>query len=29
MVNLIAAKGRYVAADTGLWKTLTHGQVEV
>ena len=29
MVNLIAAKGRYVAADIDLWKTLTHGQVEV
>jgi hypothetical protein len=29
MVNLIAAKGRYVAADIGLWKTMTHGQVEV
>lgn len=29
LVNLIAAKGRYVAADTDTWKTLTHGQVEI
>ena len=29
MVNLIAAKGRYIAANTESWKTLTHGQVEV
>lgn len=29
VVNLIASNGRYVAADTDAWKTLTHGQVEI